>query len=1370
MKKIYLLFCLAFSAAISSAQTNNYFGATGTLSGNVWNINPAGPYTNALVTAGGAIINFGNAATPTGATITVVGINATANTTWTAGGTLATGGTVAPIDVASGITMNMGGQNLSTAAGTGFRKNGGGTLVSANGNAYPGGFTMNAGTMLLGGVNAMGGAAGNSLTWNGGIISSSAGARNLNNKFPAGIIIGGDVQIGEDPTVNGLAGTGALTFTNNVSLGAVNRTITIGNIGNHIFSGIISNTSGGLTIAANVNGVNGSIIISGANTYSGATTISGGTLTTGASNTIPLGATMTLGGGTLRTGASTGFSQSTGTLNLTANSNIILGTGGHNLNFANSSAVSWTAGQMITITGWTGGYNGTAGTAGRIFVGTDATGLTAGQLAQIQFNNGASNFPASILPTGEVVAGVAGGTPDILLSSPNPAVAAGNILQGSTSATNNPIYHFDLAVTTSPATLTGVTITTAGTYAASDVSNFRCWYSADAVFSPGTDILLSTKTTSLGAGVQVFPSFSSQLIADGTTGYIFITANIPCTAVVGNTISVDAITTADITFADGNKTGTAFAGDPQTIAVATPNNVNTPAASVGNASSSLSWANPSGCYDEILIVARAATANDGTPTGDGTAYTGNAIYGAGTALGSGFVVYKGTVSPQTVTGLSNGTPYFYKFFTRLGTTWSSGVEVSATPVLATTAIDYFRSVASGSWATLATWESSSDSSTWIPATLVPGATAAHVVIQGSDSVWLDANRITANLTLLSNAKMNALTFTITVAARFNLLNTSAFYQGGTVTSVPGSGVQQVLATTSNFHFNGTQAGTSSIAYPAFGNLYWEPTPAAAGTFQNSIATAPFNLGLVVRGNMTLNIQGGTPREIRFATGLSITRQHTINGDLNIISANTIAVITNGGLPIYCSVHVGGNINVTAGVLQGTSTSTATDGSASLNLLGNINVSGGTLQTGNSTAGLFSINYVGTGAQSINQTGGTISFTANQKDTINNTGSGLTLNTPVTHNGIIEFIAGVVHTTTPNILTFGTTASVTGASNASYVSGPVRKTGNTAFTFPVGKSNGYVPLRVSNFAGLSAPTDQFTAEYVRASGTALGTITAPLITRVSSCEYWTLSATTGTPTVDLTLYWNANNPCGGTYIDNLPDLEITHFDGTNWDNSSVGFSSKGGTTAAGDITWPGVNTFSPFTLASTTGANPLPITINYFNGAKNNGNHLLNWKVTCISTPSATLEVERSTDGRNYSSIYSIFATAIRCQQPFDHIDNQPAKGVNYYRLKMTDVDGKVSYSTIVSLINGTKGIDVMNIAPNPIVNKNFTVKISAAEKTQVELVITDMQGRVLQKQTANMIGGFNTIPVSVNKLAAGTYHLFGNTTEGRTRVLRFVIQ
>jgi hypothetical protein len=77
-----------------------------------------------------------------------------------------------------------------------------------------------------------------------------------------------------------------------------------------------------------------------------------------------------------------------------------LGTGVHSLTFSNSSAVTWTAAKTLTITGWTGS-SAEGSTAGKIFVGTDNTGLTLAQLAQITFTG--HPVGAKILPSGEII-------------------------------------------------------------------------------------------------------------------------------------------------------------------------------------------------------------------------------------------------------------------------------------------------------------------------------------------------------------------------------------------------------------------------------------------------------------------------------------------------------------------------------------------------------------------------------------------------------------------------------------------------------------------------------------------------------------------------------------------------------------------------------------------------------------------------------------------------------------------------------------------------------------------------------------------------------------------------------------------------------
>ncbi|RYY77638.1 MAG: lamin tail domain-containing protein, partial [Moraxellaceae bacterium] len=101
----------------------------------------------------------------------------------------------------------------------------------------------------------------------------------------------------------------------------------------------------------------------------------------------------------------------------------------------------------------------------------------------------------------------------------------------------------------------------------------------------------------------------------------------------------------------------------------------------GNALAVASWSNPSSCFDEVLIIAKAGSSISGTPTGDGSAYTASAVFGSGTAFDGGFAVYKGSTSPQTITNLVNGTMYYLKVFSRRGTNWSAGVEITVTPNL-----------------------------------------------------------------------------------------------------------------------------------------------------------------------------------------------------------------------------------------------------------------------------------------------------------------------------------------------------------------------------------------------------------------------------------------------------------------------------------------------------------------------------------------------------------------------------------------------------------------------------------------------------------------------------------------------------------------
>jgi autotransporter-associated beta strand protein len=233
-----------------------------------WGID-GGPYTSAFTSGNVANFNVANG-TGTGASVTVGGILATENFTLTGiGGTISNASDgVVGINVSSGKILDFSTQGFTGSVTAGYTKNGDGVLALA-GATYGAGFTLNAGTVILRGVNGMG--DGGTLTINGGTIAANA-TRDLSSKYDAGIVIGGDFTLG---ATTGLATSSAnLTFNNNVSLGSSIRAITIGGTGTYTLSGTISG-SGGINVGATAAGT---LALGTGNTYSGKTAVVGGTV------------------------------------------------------------------------------------------------------------------------------------------------------------------------------------------------------------------------------------------------------------------------------------------------------------------------------------------------------------------------------------------------------------------------------------------------------------------------------------------------------------------------------------------------------------------------------------------------------------------------------------------------------------------------------------------------------------------------------------------------------------------------------------------------------------------------------------------------------------------------------------------------------------------------------------------------------------------------------------------------------------------------------------------------------------------------------------------------------------------------------------
>lgn len=159
-----------------------------------------------------------------------------------------------------------------------------------------------------------------------------------------------------------------------------------------------------------------------------------------------------------------------------------------------------------------------------------------------------------------------------------------------------------------------------------------------------------------------------------------------------------------------------------------------------NGGAIVSWTNPGGCWDQVLVVTQPTNAVTAVPSGDGSAYTANSTFLSGTAFGTGgSVVFKGTTNNVTITGFTNATTYFVKVFVRRGTVWSDGVEVSVVPSPDITG-DFRSRVATGNWSDFNSWQRFNGTA-WVNATSgqFPDNTTTTVTIQNGHTITVDGS-------------------------------------------------------------------------------------------------------------------------------------------------------------------------------------------------------------------------------------------------------------------------------------------------------------------------------------------------------------------------------------------------------------------------------------------------------------------------------------------------------------------------------------------------------------------------------------------------------------------------------------------------------
>jgi hypothetical protein len=122
---------------------------------------------------------------------------------------------------------------------------------------------------------------------------------------------------------------------------------------------------------------------------------------------------------------------------------------------------------------------------------------------------------------------------------------------------------------------------------------------------------------------------------------------------------------------------------------------------------------------------------------------------------------------------------------------------------------------------------------------------------------------------------------------------------------------------------------------------------------------------------------------------------------------------------------------------------------------------------------------------------------------------------------------------------------------------------------------------------------------------------------------------------------------------------------------------------------------------------LPVQLDYFNGIKKNEDAVLSWQ-TASEQNAKEFQVERSTNGIDFSFIGTVAASNLATGSVYTYTDKNIGTGNNYYRLKQVDRDMKMAVSNVVLVKSADNSNGKLRVMTNPF-------------EDQLDLVFHDIQ-------------------------------------------------
>ena len=187
----------------------------------------------------------------------------------------------------------------------------------------------------------------------------------------------------------------------------------------------------------------------------------------------------------------------------------------------------------------------------------------------------------------------------------------------------------------------------------------------------------------------------------------------------------------------------------------------------------------------------------------------------------------------------------------------------------------------------------------------------------------------------------------------------------------------------------------------------------------------------------------------------------------------------------------------------------------------------------------------------------------------------------------------------------------------------------------------------------------------------------------------------------------------------------------------------------------VNALSPvdITAMDVIGYNyvssPLPVIIQYFEGSLQQGTPYLQWDVSS-QQGLASYTIERSPDGNNFSPINTIHVAPNAPEsETYSYTDYQTSLPINFYRLRIDNLDREIQHSSIIRLQNEYANAAFSKLLQT--ISHDIKLQINNPEKSNVYVTLINVSGQVIHKWNLGNVDGIIDLPVENYTLAGGMY-------------------